>query len=380
VSGDQGGWGPPDYPDLDRLDAQAALGRWPEVESGARLAIHRYPDWAGGHQKLSRALFELERYDEAREAVETARGLAPNDYWNLTHLSRIAERQKDSQLALEAAEQAVALAPTSAWTHHRLAQVLLLRTSRHPRSVRDPYGALVAIDRALEIAPEQPAHHSVRAYALKALGRRSEGVAAFREAIRLAPDAHHDVNNLGLMYLRRRPFTAARLFRQSAGLDPTCPNPRNNLTTALHVALHHVTWYLAAAGVTAAATSRWVGETGRLAVVGTGVVAMLAGAAIFWAAVPGPARPIVARRSWSKGLWHLGLLLAVLVADAAIAVGDLPSRVAATALLLGLAATRVAVHRVTAFFPVARRLGLWMVPPTVPRDRRRAPPDSQVTR
>jgi Tfp pilus assembly protein PilF len=370
VSGDRRGWGPPDYPDLERLAGLIARQRWSEVELGARQTIERYPAWEGGFQKLSLALLNLRRLDEAREAVDAAARLAPDDDWNLTQVSWIAQRQRDLVLARDAATRAVAMAPTKARPHRRLAQVLLQKTSGHPQSTLDPASALEAADRALSIEHDDPEHHRLRAQSLEALGRRSEAIEAFREAIRLAPDAHHDLNNLGRAYLRHRPFMAARLFRRSAQLDPTCPNPRSNLTPALHSCLHQLTCCLALAGVVSGAAAPWLGTCSRLAIICLGLAAVVTGIVAFCSSVPTGALRAVAQRSWGVGLVHAGLLLVVLATDAVIVWGDPLACGLAMCLLLTLAVARVAVHQVPAFYPVARRLGTWMVPRARPRSHR----------
>ena len=56
--------------------------------------------------------------------------------------------------------------------------------------------ALVACERALELAPDSAVAHNLRGMILEELGRREEGIDAYREALRLAPGYREAHENL----------------------------------------------------------------------------------------------------------------------------------------------------------------------------------------
>lgn len=83
--------------------------------------------------------------------------------------------------AVEVYRDAVREGPDDADAHLRLGQALL--------SVRgDPEAALPILERARELAPEDPRPQGAAGLALSALGRPAEAVAAFEAARRLDPE------------------------------------------------------------------------------------------------------------------------------------------------------------------------------------------------
>jgi tetratricopeptide (TPR) repeat protein len=83
--------------------------------------------------------------------------------------------------AVEVYRDAARAQPEDAEAHLRLGEALLARRG-------DAEGALAALDRAVELRPDEPRGHAARGLALSALGRAAEAVAAFEAAERLDPD------------------------------------------------------------------------------------------------------------------------------------------------------------------------------------------------
>jgi tetratricopeptide (TPR) repeat protein len=82
--------------------------------------------------------------------------------------------------AIEVYRDATRAEPDEADAHWRLGQALLALAG-------DAAGALPPLDRARELAPEEPRVHATRGEALAFLGRHAEAVAAFEAALKLDP-------------------------------------------------------------------------------------------------------------------------------------------------------------------------------------------------
>ena len=151
---------------------------------------------------LAQGLAALERYDEAAEIVQ--QGLAwpagraelltvQADLWVATEPDQAGVRR-----AVETYQQALQSNPTYWPASARLAQ-LHLDLGRVAQ-------ALQTADAALALQPEIYLLHTLRADALAGLGRRQEALAAYREALDLAPAplSRTDPVNQPLAYLRTR--------------------------------------------------------------------------------------------------------------------------------------------------------------------------------
>jgi tetratricopeptide (TPR) repeat protein len=357
--------------DLDRLQALITARRWDAAEQTARTAVahhprHYYPMWG-----LSVALLGLGRVADAREAAEAAVALAPDVFWNPMQLSDVALAQRDQPVALEAAHRSVELAPISAQTHRRVAYACGLRSAEDdPGSIIDSQGALAAIARAMQLQPNVADDHRFRASILEGLGRRSEAAKAYRAALALDPARHESVNNLALLHLPRRPILAASLFRESARLDPSCPNPRRNLTSAVHAALFRFAWALLAAGIASVALRTVLGPMVETLLLGAGVLAGTLAGVRLWRVLPAGARTEILRHRWRAGLLFVGLCAVVISADLALILAGTHTREWCLASLITIAALLVVLPRSPWSGQMSRRLGTWLVPaPRAPGGR-----------
>ncbi len=117
------------------------------------------------------------RPDEPPEQAELRRARA------LTYATRAwtvpAGKRLTSREALELSERALGLDPLCDLAHTVRAEALLAR--------RDPQGALLAIDRAVSLAPIDVDARVIRARVLQAVGRREEAVAECRWVFEAAP-------------------------------------------------------------------------------------------------------------------------------------------------------------------------------------------------
>ena len=101
--------------------------------------------------------------------------------------------------ALELANRAIAIDPGYAGAHACLASVLMQRViNRHGADAdRDRADAQAAIDRAVELAPNDPAVLRTLGNVSTYCGQHAKAVDAFRRAVRLAPFDFHSWGRLG---------------------------------------------------------------------------------------------------------------------------------------------------------------------------------------
>lgn len=367
--------------DLDRLHALITARRWEAAEQTARTAVahhprHYYPMWG-----LSVSLLGLGRLEDAREAAEAAVALAPDVFWNAMQLSDVALAQSDQQGALVAAHRCVELAPTSALTHRRVAYACGMPSAEDDgTSIIDSHGALTAIARAMELQPNVADDHRFRASILEGVGRRSEAAKAYRAALTLDPARHESVNNLALLLLPRRPILAASLFRESARLDPSCPNPRRNLTSAIHAALLRFAWALLGAGAASAALGAVFGPVVERLPLGGAVLAGALAGVTLWNVLPAGARFEILRQRWRAGLLFAGICAVVLSADLAIILAGTRTREWCLVTLITIASLLVVLPRSRWSGVIGRRFGTWLVPAPSARRGRDSTTDDPVSR
>jgi len=126
-----------------------------------------------------RALALLGRHEEALRALEVAASLSPTDAdFHLKHCNALC-RLGFSAAATPACRSAIALDPTNPEAHKTVAAV---RTSRGFYE-----GALVSIDRAISLVPNDAISHVHRGHILDAMGRVSDSLGAFYQAMRINP-------------------------------------------------------------------------------------------------------------------------------------------------------------------------------------------------
>jgi tetratricopeptide (TPR) repeat protein len=88
----------------------------------------------------------------------------------------------------------------------------------------DPAAALDATYQALDRCPTWATAHNVRGNALQSLGRLDEAVAAYTEALQLAPLYDAPRFNLGVVQLRRKDPTAIATFTALIEQKPSYPD------------------------------------------------------------------------------------------------------------------------------------------------------------
>jgi serine/threonine protein kinase/Tfp pilus assembly protein PilF len=119
--------------------------------------------------------------------------------------------------AMEAADHALALDAALAEAHGAVGLVKLLHEW-------DPRGASAAFERAVELGPTDATPHTMRAYALMALGRVDEALAEARRALDLDPLSVHANGGWGhVLYMARRFDDAIVQIRTTLAMEERAP-------------------------------------------------------------------------------------------------------------------------------------------------------------
>jgi len=171
----------------DRLDAHLVLaganvlqGRHAEALQSADAALRLDSDSADAHTNRGAALLGLGRPDEALRATEAALERQDDHQGALRNAARI-HGEGGRWLAERAALETLARLRVAD------AEVRLL-LARNRANAGDLPGALVAIEGALERAPDNPALHNFAATVLYELDRLEAAMDHAAIALRLAPD------------------------------------------------------------------------------------------------------------------------------------------------------------------------------------------------
>jgi serine/threonine-protein kinase len=198
------------WADRARDAVQEALRLAPE-EADARLALALIYE---GRGKRTEAL------DEARRAL----ALQPDSDEILRKLADLLVDDGRREEALDAARRAIALRPAFALNHKALGWVLF-RTGRF----REAAGAY---QRQAELQPDNAWALQMMGTALQLGGDLDGAVAAYREAVRLAPDARAWANLASVYYLQGRLADAVKGYEEAARLEPASGTIRRSLGDA----------------------------------------------------------------------------------------------------------------------------------------------------
>ncbi len=145
--------------------------------------------------------------------------------------------------AIWMAWRAVIAAPNEYLAHFTYAR-LLHRAGYH-------HQALLVVDEALRLQPNDPDTWALKGGILRGLQRTAESDSAYQEALRLQPDHAASINDMAINRLRQGRLTEAlRGFLGAARVDPTLGElTRVNVTATLTRALRRVTWTATAVGL-----------------------------------------------------------------------------------------------------------------------------------
>src|SRR3972149_413920 len=167
-------------------------GRTEEAVADYNRAIAQLPEDAELRMMRGHAMHRLGRYQPAIDDLDRAIELAPEDPDAYTHRGNVRAELRDFDRAIDDLQQALSLDEEFSDAYRSLAW--LLATCPDPR-FRDPQQALVAAQRAAQLAPPgDPFVYEALAAAHANAGRFDEAVRFQQEAIAIAPNdlpAHH---------------------------------------------------------------------------------------------------------------------------------------------------------------------------------------------
>jgi Flp pilus assembly protein TadD len=165
----------------DLAKALAASGRPTDAIAEYRVLIEAQPRWPIARRDLAVLLFGEGQSDEAVEQLTQALALVPADERLHEQLGYILEKSGQPAAALDAYRRAVELAPADVVNLVRLADLLSREGQREE--------SLSLMQSGVARDPESAVLRRGLAVTLERSGRSREAAAAYREYVRLAPDA-----------------------------------------------------------------------------------------------------------------------------------------------------------------------------------------------
>ncbi|HJP99937.1 MAG TPA: tetratricopeptide repeat protein, partial [Rhodanobacteraceae bacterium] len=218
-----------------------------------------FPDASEAARLHGIALLMLDRRGDARDALETALRLDPDNIEAASNLASAFMAEGDARAAVALLEQAVAARPGDAALHNNLANGL--RATGDDARARDEYLAALAIApghlgagvnlaavevslgmldsaearlRSLLSVQQHPQIHLLLGHALHRRRRFAEAQTMYLEGAKLAPTAPEFPYQAGLMADEQHHYAeAAALYRRALQLDPDLPFAEGQLLFVL---------------------------------------------------------------------------------------------------------------------------------------------------
>lgn len=209
-----------------RAESASNIGHFKKASEYAAQSISADPGFADAYASLGRAMLGLERFDEAREQIKLAIGLAPYHAWYFKLLATIDYFRGDFSSALSSIEQALRLAPYDSNALNRLG---------HIRYERQEYElALDAFHQALEASPFNASAFGGLGdvYLKMKLFKKAEH--HYRQSLQIEPGKATTLNNLGVCLDRQKKLKEAALAYKAALIaDPTMKVAKDNTKSAI---------------------------------------------------------------------------------------------------------------------------------------------------
>jgi tetratricopeptide (TPR) repeat protein len=184
-----------------------------EAERSARAGLAIAPDRAHAYVLLARALVGLERWEEAEDAANEAAAREPQDPWVHVLRGQIQAEQGRHVEAEAAFLEALRLDPREPWCYVAYAQ-LLLKTG-HLRKARE------GCDLALSLDPNLPAAHRLKSLLEGERGRHASAAKHSGHALALEPGEANSHVIEGIAHLRSgRALRARAAFREALRQAP----------------------------------------------------------------------------------------------------------------------------------------------------------------
>lgn len=234
--------------DLERAKVLVELRRLAEAREQLAAVLAAEPDNAEAATYLAQAAYLDQRYREAAEQSAAALRIQPRNQFamRIHALALLNTGDSGRRQAQQVARQVVALGPEFAENHRIMAIVL--------RECGDLPAALAAIDRAVELDPDEADIHVARGSILRRMGRcgtrfrPGPAAEAYHTALRLEPESAYAVHDLAIVELNgRRLRSALRGVLKAATMEPGLGDlVRTNVATVVRHALRRMHWVLVA--------------------------------------------------------------------------------------------------------------------------------------
>ncbi|MGD0389774.1 MAG: tetratricopeptide repeat protein, partial [Tepidisphaeraceae bacterium] len=180
-------------------------GQFEEAVGSCREAIRLKPDFAGAHNNLGNALYNLGRLSEAIASYCQAIRLKPDYAEAHNNLGNALAAQRQLDQAIASYRRAIRFKPDYALAHKNLANAL--------KDMGQLDEAIVSFRQAIRVKPDYAEAHSNLGNALKNVGRLDEAIAIVRQALQIKPDFAGAHSNLVFM-LQYHPGYDGRMIHE----------------------------------------------------------------------------------------------------------------------------------------------------------------------
>lgn len=197
--------------ELQQGDLRAALTAY-------ETAIAIRPDASEVHHKIAEIYFQLEEYENARNAFIAFLALKPNNIAALNYVGYISEKLSDYATAAEHYERVLTVSADNLYALNHLG-LAYKQLQRFDEAVEVLYKAL-ALDPKSE-RPESENLHNYLGLIYLEQGKLGEAIAEFRESIRFFPTDIWAREQLAALYEdQQRYFEAQLQYQQILEIDP----------------------------------------------------------------------------------------------------------------------------------------------------------------
>jgi tetratricopeptide (TPR) repeat protein len=210
--------------DLNEIVRMIQAGRYAELETEARAALHQQPQSGLAWKALSVSLGAQGK--SALVALERASQLLPNDAEAHSNLGNALLASRQPGEAAASFRRALQLDRELAAVHSNLGNAL--------RDLGNVHDAVASYRTALSIEPDLAEAHNNLGNALRALGQLDEAVASYRRALEIKREYPEALINLGNALLDLGEFGDASLsYRRALEINPELAEAHSNLGNAL---------------------------------------------------------------------------------------------------------------------------------------------------
>ncbi len=166
-------------PELMTAALALAEGRLSQAETLLRARLKASPTEIAAIRMLAEIAARLGRTEDADALLVRCLELSPGFHEARLNYAQILQRQERPVEAMVEADRLLAVAPDDA-NYQTLKAAILVRLGDYP-------AAIALYESALARQPNQPKGWMSYGHALKTVGRREDGIAAYRRALELAP-------------------------------------------------------------------------------------------------------------------------------------------------------------------------------------------------